>query len=116
MKVPSLSIKSSFIAVYNDGKIKSVSESSITGCFQMQQHLERNFGIKISRSTVFDCKKLLTPVKYPHGRTREYYLAYLNWVLNYPKEERAEFFDNELDKQKFIRNNPIIDIKISLSK
>jgi len=38
------------------------------------------------------------------------------WVLNYPKEQRAEFFENETDMSKFYAGNPIVDFHIIVKR
>ena len=116
MKVPTLCLYSSFIAIDINGKQTEVSDRIIAGCWNMCQHLEKSFGIKTVPSTVYAGKKIFTPTIFPCGKTKEYYLAYLNWVINFPRSERADFFENEPDMNKFYLNNPIVDVKMRVSK
>ena len=116
MKVPSLMLSCIFLAIDKDGKTHEIRHDLVTGCWEMCQYLKKHFNIDTVPSTVYNGKKLFSPVKYPYEKTKEYYLAYLNWVINCPKEEKADFFDNELDKSKFYDNNPIVDIKIKIAK
>lgn len=116
MKVPTLVLHSIFIAVDKEGIEKEISDTMIQGCREMCQHLERMFGIKTVPSTVYNGKKKFIPTSFPYGRTKEYYLAYFNWVLNFPKEQRADFFENELDMCKFYNNNPIVDLYLIVKR
>jgi len=116
MKVNTLFLQSYFVAVYNNGEKKLITDTIKYGCFPMVQHLEKSFGIKTVPSTVYVGKKVWTPIVFPYGRTKEYYLGFLNWCLNYTKENRSDFFDNEVNKVKFYLNNPIIDIKIIVKR
>src|SRR3990167_10097307 len=109
MKVPTLPLNSVLIALDKDNNRHEVSDRLIFGCWEMCQYLKDNFGIETVVSTVYNGKKIFTPTKFPYGKSREYYLAFLNWVLNFPKEERADFFDNEIEAEKFYLNNPIVD-------
>ncbi len=116
MKVPTLPLYSKFIVIDKDNNQHEVSDRLIFGCFGMCQYLEDSFGIKTVPSTVYNGKKKFVPIQFPYKRTKEYYLAYLNWILNYPKEERADFFDNEIDAIKFYTNNPIVDFYIIVKR
>ncbi len=117
MKVPSLDLKIFLIAIDKDGNdVGENWDRSATGCYACCSELEKHFGIKTAPSTVYNGKKRFVPVKYPWGKTKEYYLAYLNWVLNFPPEGRAKFFEDEPDMAKFSENNPIVDIKIVVKK
>lgn len=112
MKVPSAYIRIIYIAIYKDGSRKEVTNNSVTGYWEAVHHLSRHYGINTSRSTVFAEKKEYAPSFFLTHETKENCLAYLNWVLNFPKSERCEFFANELDKNRFITDNPIVDVKL----
>lgn len=116
MKVPSLYLSIILLAVDKNGKESEAHHSSAIGCWQCCQELERHFGIKTVPSTIYNGKKKFIPSKFPYGKTKEYYLTYLNWGLNFTPEERAQFFDDEPDKTKFSENNPFVDIKIIVKK
>ena len=112
MNVPTADIRIIYIAVYNDGSRKEVLDSSVTGYWEAVHYLSRHYGINTSTSTVYAEKKEYTPSFFLLHETKENCLAYLNWVLNFPKSERCEFFANELNKNKFIKDNPIVDVKL----
>ena len=116
MKVPTLLLDSVFVAVYSDGVKHEVLNTFVVGCWAMCMHLERDFGIKTSPSTVWLAKKEFIPVKFPYGKTKQDYLAYLNWVINCPKEEKFSFFDDQPNIEQFYKNNPVLDCYIIIKK
>lgn len=117
MKVPTLRLRATYITIDKDGGEHEIIGFSETGCWNMCFRLEREYGIETVPSTIYACKKIFTPIKFPYAKTKEEMLGYCNWVLNFPKkEERAEFYSNEPNKDKFTVNNPIVDIKIRISK
>lgn len=124
MKTPTLRLQAILIAFYSDGSEKEMPYASIIGCWEMCDYLNKYFGIKTSPSTVHRGKKVFEPTKYPYIPSKfqryllskKYFLAYMNWALNFPKEERAKFFSNEPDITKFIKNNPVIDIRLVVRK
>lgn len=116
MKVPSLILYSTYLTIDKQGNEREVHDMIVQGCWQMCSHLEDSFGIKTVPSTVYNGKKKFIPTRFPYGKSKEYYLAYFNWVLNYPKEERAKFFENEIDMGKFYANNPIVDFCIIVKR
>jgi hypothetical protein len=116
MKVPSLLLSCVVVAIDNNGANREVHYQYVVGCWEMCRYLEEVFGIKTVPSTVYNGKKVFSPTLFPYSCSRENFLAYLNWRLNYPKEGRADFFDNEPNKEKFIKNNPIVDVKIKVIK
>jgi len=116
MKVPTLNLYCKFVAIDKNNNSHEVLDTIITGCWEMSQHLEKIYGIKTVPSTVYKGKKQFKPLSYPYGRNKEYYLAYFNWVINFPKEQRAYFFENEIDMNKFYTNNPIVDFHLIIKK
>lgn len=116
MKVPTLLLYSTFVITDKHGNTIEQHDMSVHGCWQMCGYLEKTYGIKTVPSTVYNGKKKFIPLCFPYGRTKDYYLAYFNWALNYPKEQRAEFFENETDKNQFYLNNPFLDFYIIIKR
>lgn len=116
MKVATLLLNSFYIAIYRDGTEKEVSIRLVTGCWEMCFYLEQKFGIQTVPSTVYNGKKRFEPTKFEYFESKEDVLGYLNWVLNFPHSEREKFYNNEPDKSKFTKNNPIVDLKITARK
>lgn len=116
MRVPTLLLDSVFIAVHIDGSEYEVYDTFVIGCPAMWMHLERSFSIKTNVSTVWAAKKKFVPLSYPYGKTKTDYLAYFNWVLNCPNEEKAPFFDEQFNRQKYYEDNPIIDCYIIIKR
>ena len=115
MKVSTLMLSATFVVIDKDGKKTEAHDQLIQGCYEMCQYLKKSYGIDTVPSTVWAAKKEFTPNMFPYGRTKEYYMAYLNWRLNYPRDQRAEFFEDD-DMDKFAQNNPIADVLIRVKK
>jgi hypothetical protein len=116
MKVPSLLIHVFYIAIYKDGTEKTLNVQSVTGCSETATFLEEYFGIKAAPSTVWQGKKKYTPIKFRYMENKAYALGYLNWALNFPKNEGTYFYSDVIDKSKYTENNPIIDVKVGVKK
>lgn len=116
MQVPSLTLRSVYIAIDKNGNEHKISDNLVTGVWEMTFYLEKHFGIKTSTTTVYNCKKVFTPLTFKYGKDRSYMLAWCNWVLNYPRDQRADFFENEKNPSIFYNDNPIVDIKLIIER
>jgi hypothetical protein len=116
MKVPTLLLYSTFVIIDKNGNKTELHDVIITGCFQMCLHLEKCFGIKTVPSTVFNGNKKFIPNHFTGGRTKEYYLAYFNWVINHSKEQKKYYFEDEVNKKQFYLNNPFVDFYIIVKR
>jgi hypothetical protein len=116
MKTPSLKLYSIWIAVDKDNNQHQVSESMKIGAYEMNYHLYLNCGIKTSLSTIKKGHCKLRPTRYMYSESLAYHLAYLNWVINCPKDQKAAFFSQESDTWRFPKENPIVDSWLTVSR
>lgn len=115
MKVPTLYLQIFYLAIDKDGNQHEVWTNSEIGCRETCRLLEKYYGIQTVPSTVFNGKKIFTPTKFLGNKEKIDTLAYLNWSLNRTNRE-SKFFDNDPEKRKYYKNNPIVDVKLIVRK
>lgn len=115
MKVSSLLLYLTYQIIDKDGKIIELSAGLVTGCRETSWEIEKYYGVKLAPTTVWR-GKIFKPTKFKYHDSEASLLAWANWSLNCGKEDKAEFFDNEIDQKKWFNDNPYVDVKMRVSK
>jgi hypothetical protein len=120
MKVSSLLIYRYYVAISKDGKRYNISDWLTTGLWEAKRELEKKYGVVTSQTTIYNRAKSKSAKAFPinkfgYLKNKAELMAYANWVLFFPTDEREEFFTNEINKERFYKNNPIVDIQICVS-
>lgn len=120
MKVASLAVYSYYAAIGKDGKRYNIADWLEIGLWEMQRAIENKFGIVTSTTTIYNRTKAKSTKgfklnKFGYSKDKAELLAFANWVLFFPPEQRANFFVNESNIERFYKDNPIVDIELCFS-